>query len=306
MFLQFELWKECSFGCKFCFNRDIERKRNKIDSIKATLNVLNSEKADDYDEFGIIGGEFFNGELDSKELHDYFYELIDTFINKIKTGKAKRCLITTALMYDKQDDWFEFCNYIKKASVEDKFLICTSFDLIGRFNDKKLNNWSINMKITHELYPDLKLHVEMITTQVLLESIMNNTFKPKEFEQEYHCHINYMIPVTGYSKHKISKQEFEQKLPGFFPKRETFLKFLQYVYENKIFNYDELYNFINIVNHSDTCYFGNPEDKPIILRNRHKTENKTSPLLTSDTYGYLDSNVHPRIDVENFLDLIGE
>ena len=87
------------------------------------LKILNSKKADEYDEFGIIGGEFFNGEIDTKEVHDKFYEIIDNFINKIKQNKAKRCLITAALMYDNPKHWFEFCDYIHMNNVDNKFLI---------------------------------------------------------------------------------------------------------------------------------------------------------------------------------------
>ena len=306
MFLQFELWKQCSFGCKFCFNRDVPKIRNKIDTMNMALKILNSKKADEYDEFGIIGGEFFNGEINIKEIHDKFYEIIDNFINKIKQNKAKRCLVTAALMYNNPKDWFEFCNYIHSYNVDDKFLICTSYDFVGRFNDHKLKNWSNLMKETHEKYPNLMLHVEMITTEKFLQSVLNQSFNPKNFEKEYNCHINYMIPVTSYAKHSITKYDFNKMLPGFFPKRETFLNFLQYVYINKIFDYDELYNFINIKNHSDTCYCGDAQDKQIVLRNRHKTENKTSTILTNDDYGYLDSDIHPRIDVENFLEMIGD
>lgn len=125
-------------------------------------------------------------------------------------------------MYDDPKHWFEFCDYIHIHDVDDKFLICTSYDFVGRFNHHKLYNWSNLMKETHKRYPNLMLHVETITTEIFLESVMNKTFNSKEFEKEYDCHINYMIPVTSYAKHSITKRDFNKMLPGFFPSVKHF------------------------------------------------------------------------------------
>jgi len=308
MFLQFELWKNCSFGCAFCFNRDIVKKQDKLKRIAEIINHLNSEEADNYDEFGIMGGEIFNNELDTLELKQDFYKLIDVLIDKLKTGKAKRCLICTSMMYSNNSHFLEFCAYINKNCVDDKFLICTSFDLIGRFNLQKLYYWKHNVKALHDLYPRIPLHVEMIMTEVLLKSVIDNKFNPKKFEEKYKCRIDYMVPVTGYSNKQITKQEFDKEvLSGFFPKRETLLQFLSYVYTNGIFSKADLENFINIKNHSDRFYFGNGDDEWELMDNRHDTEDKVHHYMCKpNTSGYIDSEVHPREDVEDFLKMIGD
>ena len=305
MFLQFELWKQCSFGCKFCYNNGIPRRRNKIECMKKVLGILNTEEANKYSDFGIIGGEFFNGEINTIEVKNYFYKIIDCFINKIKSGIAKRCLITTALMFNDNSDLLEFCEYIK--DFQNQFMICTSWDIIGRFNDKTLKNWQNNMLLLHKNYPNLKLHVEMIVTQAMLEAVLSGHLNLKKFNEHYNCFTNYMLPMTGYGHLCNNIKEFENKiLSNFFPRRETFLKFLQYTYETKMLTKNDLENFINIVNHSDTCYSSFDDETFYIMNDRHNSENKKNSYCDENNYGYFDSNIHPRNDVENFLEIIGD
>lgn len=305
MFLQFELWKQCSLGCKFCYNNGILRQRNKIKSIKKVLSILNSNEANNYDNFGIIGGEFFNGEINTSEVKKYFYKLIDNFIEKIKTKIAKRCLVTTSLMFDNNSELLEFCDYIK--DYQDKFMICTSWDIIGRFDDKKLYNWQNNMLLLHKLYPNLKLHVEMITTEAFLKAVLMKELDLINFNKSYNCFTNYMLPMIGYGNLCKNIQEFEQNiLSDFFPRRETFLKFLQYTYENNILTKNDLENFININNHSDTCYTSFDDIDFTVIKNRHKKEYKSNMFFKNDGYGYYDSDIHPREDIENFLEMIGD
>ena len=97
MFLQFELWKQCSFGCRFCYNQGFTKVSNKLQNLQRVIDIMKSEEADQYDEFGIIGGEFFNGEISNKQVHKKFYELVDIMIDKLHKCKAKRCLVATSL-----------------------------------------------------------------------------------------------------------------------------------------------------------------------------------------------------------------
>ena len=307
MFLQFELWKQCSLGCKFCYNNGIPRRRDKIASMQKVLDILNSPEVDKYTDFGIIGGEFFNGEIDTPEVKEYFYKIIENFIDKVNKGIAKRCLVTTSLMFDDNTELLEFCNYLKEANVEDKFMICTSYDLAGRFNDKKLKNWQDNMILLHLLYPNIRLHVETIVTQTFLEAVLSGQFDIKQFNKTYHCFTNYMLPMTGYSNLYKNMKDFEDRLlPNFFPRRETFLEFLQYTHENQILTRDDLENFVNIINHSDTCYTSFDDKDFYLMEDRHNLEYKRNAYCDNDNYGYFDSDIHPRDDIENFLEMTGE
>ena len=92
-FIQFELWKDCSIGCKFCCNKG-QPKINKMESIQYVMDILNSDEVNDYNEVGFIGGEFFNGEIES--VKDDFYKIFE----KVASLNFDKIYITAALMYD--------------------------------------------------------------------------------------------------------------------------------------------------------------------------------------------------------------
>lgn len=305
MFLQFELWKQCSVGCKFCYNKGIKFKRNKIDSLTFVIHKLLSEEADKYDKIGLIAGEIFNGELSTDTEKDLFYKLIDILIEKIYSKKVIQVLITSSMIYKDNSEFLKFCEYLKNKNVLESFMICTSWDTIGRFDDEKLKNWNFNMKNTNSLYPELKLHVETILTQAFIESIMNNTFDLLQFKKEYNCTVNYLLPFTGYGKIYKTKQDLESKLPGFFPLRSTFIKFLRYCYINEILTKQEIYDLNNINLHSDTVYCTFDDETITKIDNRHKNEYLSYVNCQYNVGGYLDSDIHPRVDIEMFYNTLG-
>ena len=60
MFLQFELWKQCSMNCKFCYNNGIKFKRDKMKSMQQALDVTNSEEINKYDQNTICDEQLVN------------------------------------------------------------------------------------------------------------------------------------------------------------------------------------------------------------------------------------------------------
>lgn len=306
MFLQFELWKQCSVGCKFCYNKGIKFKRDKIKSMQFIIDKLNDFETDNYDRIGLIAGEIFNGELSTAKEKELFYDIMNILTNKLKSNKIKEILITSSMIYNNTKDIIEFCEYLKTNDIIDKVMICTSYDIIGRFNITTENIWKTCMKLLHERYPNLMIHIEMILTQSLLEAVINKQFDPRNFTKLYGSRVDYIVPFTGYGKLYTSKQEFEKVLPGFFPKRETFFKFLSYVYNNGIFSKEYLKDFLNITLHSDTVYTALDDITFTKIDHRHENENKKIVEFPLNFGGYIDSNIHPREDVEMFLKMIGE
>lgn len=304
MFLQFELWKECPNNCSFCYNKGIPFKRDKIKSMLFAKNKLLSEEADNYDHIGFIMGEAFSGQIRTKEEHDLFYELIDILIDKLKNNKIKKAYITASLIYKDLTDWFEFCTHLKEKDALKDFLICTSYDTIGRFDGSKLALWKNTIRKTKELFNDIEFHIETIITEDFLKSVLDNSFNIREFEKEYDCRIDYIVPFVGYGKLYKTKQELQERLPNFFPKRETFYAFLQYVYENNIFTIQDLKDFININLHSDRAYQSYNDIDIELVDNRHTNEDKHC-IIGNELSGYIDSDIHPRQDVETFINLVG-
>ena len=84
-FLQFELWKACNHGCKFCYNLC----QKDFANVKTNIKIINDKIKDfdyiKYNQLGIIGGEFFDKQLEQFNVKSEFYDLIDTVIKKIKS-----------------------------------------------------------------------------------------------------------------------------------------------------------------------------------------------------------------------------
>lgn len=56
------MWKNCNNNCDFCFNRGFKKScvAEQIEILDFTLSKLMSPEADEYNEVGFIGGEFFD------------------------------------------------------------------------------------------------------------------------------------------------------------------------------------------------------------------------------------------------------
>jgi len=305
MFLQFEIWKDCYHNCPFCFNREIPAVRNKKKSLEYTLNVLNEIPHRTYDSIGLIGGEFFDGQLKNSELNNLFYKVIDCIINKIKEGKTKRVLITASLMYQDSREWFVFCRYLKSHNVEDKFLICTSWDSIYRFNSMTKTIWETIVCETQKRFPKLKIHIEMIITQHFLEEILSQKLIIKDFEKQWNCRVNLNVPYLPFASKYKTKEEMAVDLPLFFPKRKTFFDALEYFWNTKDIDLNEIVNYES--NHS-TCLHYTLDDKVWIVLPERDTVGSTCTNFkncdVSNCCGYIDSKIRIQQDVKRFLEIV--
>ena len=76
---QWELWQYCNSLCKFCYLGKENRIHNKARQIQSLKDLSLSVEHLDYTKYNnisIIGGEFFQGQLDDKETHDLFFKVI--------------------------------------------------------------------------------------------------------------------------------------------------------------------------------------------------------------------------------------
>lgn len=271
--IQYNLWSSCKNNCSFCFNKDRQRDVDKVKNIKHIINLLDLEEVKDYDTIALIGGELFDFKYD-KDLRKCFYKLID----KIK-GTNKRLYIMTNLIYNRELEFETFINYLN--DYKDKLTICTSYDLKGRFHTKQ-HLELFNDNITCLKTNNINIHIETILTDILLKSILNNTFNLKEFKEIYTNNIDFIAPHCG-CYGKTTKDFTEDK--EFFTTRETFLKFLKKEF-TELKDID-INRFLNRSNHSDICYYlvndklikysdrintvgSMPQDKPVNYRDDDK------------------------------------
>ena len=296
-FVQFELWKDCHNNCDFCFNKGLID-CSKEWSLKDVIARLNDPQLLVFNEIGFIGGEFFAHQIDS--VKDLFYELFD----KVCSMHFERILVTTSLIY-KPHELIEFLSYIRHKQALHKLLLCTSYDTIGRFHNEQSHAlWCDNVRLLHLLYPELKIHVEQIVTNDFCERVLDNRFDIRQFEQEFKVRVDYLEPNTGgYYK---SKQEFEQAVPNFLLKRNTFIRWLFYVFTTKLVNQHDLFN---RKLRSDLIYL-TQGNKRIEICGRHKGTKDDilyfKQIGQVPLFGYIDSDIKLWDDVLMVKEILNE
>lgn len=221
-FIQYQLWQECNNGCKFCS----ERNQFKIDkkwALNFIIDKLNDPEIYDYEEIGIIGGEIFDNQLEDKEVKDLFYKLTD----KIASIKHfKKFYVATNLIYDMDNYLIPYLNYLKKINLIDKTLLCTSYDLKYRFHTEEMEKlWENNMIKLHKIFPELLTHIETIITQHFIDAVLSENFDIKKFSEKFNSRVDYIEPSSGMFYN--TKLDCEKACPGFFPTKNSFIKFLK-------------------------------------------------------------------------------
>ena len=244
-FIQFELWKDCSIGCKFCCNKG-QPKTDKKESIQYVMDILNSDEINEYNEIGFIGGEFFNGELDS--VKEDFYNIFE----KVSTLNFDRIYITASLMYDLDKSLLPFLHYLEDLKIINKVMICSSFDTMYRFKSyMEVERWKFNMKRLKEIFPSITLHTEIILTEAFIHSVLSDEFNIDNFRNEFQTGLDFIEPSSGlfyYNKESASKD-----LPNFFPHKSSFIKFLKKVSVDN--NWIDLNTFLSMELRSNKLYY---------------------------------------------------
>lgn len=297
MFLQYELWKDCNNGCKYCFNQFVPKVRDKKAALKYAIKNLENRELEEGSTVGFMGGEFFGGQLERLDVKYYFYELVDLVIKKL--GPTGRFCIMSALMADDKSDWFEFCDFIRSRNYEKNVLVCTSWDSENRFTELTLKNWEETMRETQEKYPDMRIHVEMILTEYLVQNVLKDPDYLKNFEKKWNCRVDFNIPYLPIycELHNCTKESFEEKCPGFFPKRKSFLNMLKQ--NAKSFDLDGISNHRF---HSSELHYALNDKDWIVLPERDKMETTCiNQKACNHCCGYADSDIKIQSDIKMFM-----
>lgn len=232
--IQFELWPDCQTRCPFCYLNGtkrvtslIEKKANLLDAI-ATLN--NKNIMQDYNAIGLIGGEFFQGQLRNVEAD--WGNLIDVLYNKIKNKEIKEIWIASSLVKMIIPDLIGTLARFSDIELDNdqRITLCTSFDTVGRFNkfgekrlqdlteeeieyslnesgvstyeelyeiymynQERLNEWIENIQFIKNTYPFVTIHVQIILTQDLINRLIENP-NFLDFIMELGCIIDFRYP----------------------------------------------------------------------------------------------------------------
>ena len=218
-FLQLVMWIDCNSHCVFCLNRrnlsNPEFTENKKENIKKAIELVNNVKENQYDFIGLIGGEFFQGQI-TEDIIDDFKELVRCIKDKIDSKLIKQVFIATSMMGP--NNYEEFMKYFSQFD-KSKILVCTSYNEQGQFGEINKVNWhnSYN-KFTSNGY---KLHIEIIASEANLNAILDHKLDLTPWVLD-RIRIDFLRPI-----HFVDgkKEDFS----WFFPKRETFIRFLTFL-----------------------------------------------------------------------------
>ena len=240
---QFELWQECNNICDFCFLGQENRRTKtevKIQNLNKLLTYLDDKEfISQYDNISLIGGEFFQGQLNDPEVKSLFFKVVERIFEFLSEKHERSSWITATLTIGEQKDLYEMLdlythtNAYKESNMNDDYglWICTSFDTIGRFHTQQAKeNWQFHMKNMSEKYPLLKKNTCSILTNDLMIKYNEGKFTFNSFCQEYHTQMFLKQPDHGAFD---SNEIMENKVPGFFPERSNALKFLTKLYQNE-------------------------------------------------------------------------
>lgn len=305
--LQFELWKDCSNNCSFCWNRDLihllTSKEKKIEHINYVLSKL-EEDISEYDVVSIIGGEFFEGQIKDLKVKEAFIKLIYKFVELLKSNKIEQVFIMLSLMKEDESDLDEIINIFKKENVLHKVLWCTSYDEEGRFHTEQQRQiWYNNIE---KYSQNIRIHVEMIMTEPMIQAIITERVN-LEYFWSYNVSVDFIRPRVHTSINHIdkTKEETSKIVPFIYPKRNTFLQFLSYLQKKYPFKLKDLYDME--IRAFDVVLVS--ENRIMHRDKEHYIEDieldKLLPCGHSDKFaGYCDSDKCMVCDIKHYRDLI--
>lgn len=204
--IEFLLWNDCSAHgkCAFCWQQakheaskflDNEEKANSINRVKAflTKNFVRLEDGSNNLYTGnhilLVGGEVFD--IDDQEVIDLFKDLLDYIIQLMNNDEIELLYINTNLLYKDLSTLEYLLDKIKVANLWERLRFTTSWDVIGRFENKEKEElFYSNLKDIKAKYPAVHIVVNMILTKQFCEMIETNSKFVKNFQEDYNVQVN--------------------------------------------------------------------------------------------------------------------
>ena len=270
---QWELWSMCNNLCTYCYlgkeNRhtDKERQMTSLNDLHRSIDELDTRI---YNNVSIIGGDFWQGQLDDPEVHESFMSLMHKCAKLYADKKIGSLWITCTMTLGDQKDLYEMLDIFDSYKAypnpdygSSGLWLCTSWDVHGRFHTPdREKNWDYHMKHIHEIHPWVKFNCTIILMEDFLQNYIDGKWSPKKFMEEYHTCLFYKqiglgtipdnevleymrkdVPDTKIEMYRLSKQYLNMTYGfEFAPHRATMLKFLRkYALEDPD-TYDRLFN----------------------------------------------------------------
>ena len=270
--LMIELWTECNNLCKFCYlgerNRttSIEDKLKNMKDAKKIIEDTFDTTTERYKAVGFIGGEFFQGQLNTQEVRNNFYDICKTVFDLIEEDKVEDFWCYCTLTIGDQKDLYDLVDLFDKTVTDKekhKFWVLVSYDTWGRFYiPGRKENWEKHM-LNLQQYPFIRFNVTSILSQDFCEKVISGEHNLIEFRKKFKIDSFFFKQPTKTSDYD-TKEEFAEKYPQWFVKRMTFIRFLEKLKKDDPVLFEHVLNIIqraDDIMHSDDGYTGQHRDK---------------------------------------------
>ena len=196
---EFILWDNCNNHCSFCPQRENCNNLVREQKIKVLHKVdefLESDKFVKGSHILLVGGEIF----DDLSFRDVWQDFLERISYRMFHNEIDLLYVNTNLLYKDLSLLNDLFSWIDYYELWERLKFTTSYDLEGRFATKEKEELFIkNLKGIKKEHPKCNIVVNTILTKKTCECILNDTFNPKEFCDEYKCNIN-LIPYIIYNE----------------------------------------------------------------------------------------------------------
>ena len=254
--MMFELWTECNSRCKFCYlgaNNRNTSDEDKLYNLSRVSNIITETFTDDLEQYkavGFIGGEFFQGQLDTPEIKVKFFRLCKQAFDLIEKNKIRDFWIYCTLTIGDQKDLYELVELFNQTITDKEkhhFWVLVSYDTWGRFHTPEMKqNWENHM-LNLQKYPFIRFNVTSILSQDFCEKVISDEHNLTEFRKKFNISSFFFKQPTKTFDYN-TKEEFAAVYPNWFLKRKTFIQFLEKVKVEDPALFD---NVLNIVQRAD-------------------------------------------------------
>ena len=270
--MMFELWTECNNLCKFCYLGQANRKTEdskKIANVKDVQNIIANTFTEDLEQYkaiGLIGGDFFQGQLRNPEVKEEFFKLAKQIFDLIEKDQVRDFWCYCTLTIGDQEDLYELVDLFDKT-ITDKskhdFWVLVSYDTWGRFHTPgRKENWEKHM-LKLQTYPFIKFNVTSILSEDFCEKVLSGEHNLIEFREKFKINSFFFKQPTHTADYD-SKEKMMAVFPNWYLKRKTYIKFLEKLKREDTRLFDNVLNIVQRADdilHSDDGYNVQHRDK---------------------------------------------
>jgi hypothetical protein len=189
---EFLLWDNCNNNCKFCWQRKNPRiyaHEERIQILSKVLEFIRSDKFEKGSHILVCGGEIFDKPSDFNTLSAFFFAIIQF----MKQGIVDLLYLNTNLIYLNINGLYDTLEQLKEADLLNRVHFTTSYDVVGRFKDKRDEQIMLtNLQTISKKYSQLPIITNIVLTEPTCKAILENQLNVKEFMNQYRCWVNLL------------------------------------------------------------------------------------------------------------------